>query len=99
MSGRELIVGPEARSELRRARDWYQVRSRAIAQRFRRVVLETFEEIAESPEAWPTVHGGIRRALTRGFPYAVFYAVEPKSVVILSVLHQARSPRRWPNGA
>jgi plasmid stabilization system protein ParE len=42
------------------------------------------------------VHGEVRRAMVSRFPYAVFYRVEAKQVVVLTVLHTARDPRLWP---
>jgi len=42
------------------------------------------------------VHGEVRRAVVSRFPYAVFYRVEPKRVVVLAVLHMAGDPKLWP---
>lgn len=42
------------------------------------------------------VRGNVRRAIVTRFPYAVFYQVEPKRVVVLAVIHTARDPRLWP---
>jgi plasmid stabilization system protein ParE len=41
-------------------------------------------------------HGEVRRAVVSRFPYAVFYRIEPKRVVVLAVLHMARDPKVWP---
>lgn len=38
---------------------------------------------------------GIRRALLRRFPYAVYFAVEESTVVVLTVLHAHRDPAAW----
>jgi plasmid stabilization system protein ParE len=42
------------------------------------------------------VHGEVRRAIVWKFPYAVVFRVEPKRVVVLTVLHSARDPKLWP---
>lgn len=42
------------------------------------------------------VHGEVRRAVLSKFPYAVFFRVEPKRVVVLTVLHTARDLKLWP---
>ena len=99
MSRRELLVRPQASAELREAFGWYQEHSETLALRFRHVVLETFDDVAEHPERWPVVRGSVRRVLTPDFPYAVFYSLEPAAVVILAVIHQAANPSRWPTGA
>ena len=56
----------------------------------------SFDAIQEFPEMFARVHGEVRRAVVSRFPYAVFYRVEPKRVVVLAVLHMARDPELWP---
>jgi len=41
------------------------------------------------------LRSGIRRALLRRFPYAVYFAVETDVVVVLAVLHVSRDPAEW----
>ncbi|MBI4564170.1 MAG: type II toxin-antitoxin system RelE/ParE family toxin [Planctomycetes bacterium] len=55
----------------------------------------TLLSILENPNRYPRVPKSIRRALTRRFPYGVFYLVEKRTVVVLAVLHQAMSPSHW----
>ena len=33
----------------------------------------------------------------RRYPYAVFYLIAPRAVVVLAVLHQHTHPSRWPD--
>ena len=40
------------------------------------------------------VEAKIHRALTRKFPYGVFYVAESKSITVLAVFHQARDANR-----
>ncbi len=52
--------------------------------------------IAESPNAFPEVHGDIRRSRVLSFPaYSVFYRVVREVVVITAVFHGRRRPRVW----
>jgi hypothetical protein len=37
----------------------------------------------------------VRRALTRRFPYRVFFIVLPDAIVVFAVLHAARHDRIW----
>jgi len=55
----------------------------------------TYDRIAHSPLAYQALRSGIRRALARRFPYAVYFAVEAEVVVVLAVLHVARDPATW----
>ena len=38
----------------------------------------------------------VRRAFVSRFPYMVFYRIEPRQVVVLTVLHMARDSKLWP---
>lgn len=74
---------------------WYEDRLSGLGTSFLSEVEASLAQIGEFPEACPTVHKNVRRALLRRFPYGVFYVVEPTRVVVLGVLHQAQDPERW----
>jgi plasmid stabilization system protein ParE len=54
-----------------------------------------YDRIAEDPFKYQDLEGGIRRALLRRFPYAVYFSVENDTVVILAILHVSRDPAEW----
>ena len=41
------------------------------------------------------LRSGIRRALTKRFPYAIYFSIEGTVIVVLAVLHAARNPAEW----
>ena len=45
------------------------------------------------------VYHDIRRALTRRFPYAVYYRIVGNEVVVLGILHTRRDPCEWQSRA
>jgi toxin ParE1/3/4 len=90
-----LVLTPEAERDLIEAKEWLHERSPQLPLRFAEVLDSTFREITEFPEGFPVVHRGMRRALTRTFPYGVFYTVEAGEVVVHGVIHQARHPAVW----
>jgi len=47
------------------------------------------------PELHPVVYRGVRRAITRRFPYSIYYRMERNEVVVLGVLHMRRDPKEW----
>lgn len=75
---------------------WYEEQRAGLGEEFLAAVDASFDAIEEFPESFSSVRGIVRRAIVHRFPYAVFYHVEPKRVVILAVLHTARDPRLWP---
>lgn len=74
------------------------VRRRApgLGEEFLGAVDASFDTIEKVPEMFARVDGEVRRALVSRFPYAVFYRIERKRIVVLAVLHTARDPSLWP---
>lgn len=92
---REFIIRPEAEAELTEAFQWYEARAAGLGSEFIRTVDGLFNSIIRNPQAFPVVYKSARRALTRRFPYQVFFTVDADSVVVLAVFHAKRNPKRW----
>ncbi len=92
---RRLIVRPEAEAEMADAFDWYEDRVPGLGSEFLLCVDAAFSAIVRSPQRYSQVHKVVRRALTRRFPYEIFFVVDNERVVVLSVFHAKRNPRRW----
>jgi len=90
-----VIVRAAAAADLTAAVTYYQ--RVGHAHRFRAELDDVIQRVSELPRAAPVVHAGVRRALMRRYPYAVFYLIAPRAVVVLAVLHQHTHPSRWPN--
>ena len=75
---------------------YYEGQSEGLGERFLAAVDSAFDAIERYPEMFSRVHGEVRRAVLSKFPYAVFFRIEPKRVVVLTVLHTARDPKLWP---
>lgn len=92
---RRLIVRPEAEAEMTDAFDWYEDRVPGLGSEFLLCVDAVFSAILCSPQQFPRVHKIVRRALTRRFPYEVFFVEDDERIVVLSVFHAKRNPKRW----
>jgi plasmid stabilization system protein ParE len=90
----EVIVRPGAQADIREAALWYESRRRGLGSEFTLRFDVFVERIAENPLQFPEVGNGIRRALLRRFPYAIYFVVATCPVVI-AVLHQHRHPAMW----
>lgn len=91
-----LVYGRRVGRDLANAFAYYEEQLEGLGERFLRTVDTTFDAIERYPEMFAKVHGDVRRAIISQFPYAVFYRIEPKRVVVFRVLHTARDPRAWP---
>jgi plasmid stabilization system protein ParE len=89
---------------LRRGTSWQKPlggtrgKSLLVATAFREAIRRTVSQISERPASFPEVAIGIHRALTRRFPYAIFFVVEEAAVVVLAIKQQAQDPATWPTG-
>ena len=75
---------------------YYEGQSEGLGEKFLAAVDSAFNALERYPEMFSRVYGEVRRAIVSKFPYAVFFRVEPKRVVVLTVLHTARDPKLWP---
>ena len=82
--------------DLAAAYAWYEEQRAELGEQFIAEVTASFDAIEEFPNVFATVHGDVRRAIVSRFPYAIFYRVEPRQIVVLTVLHTARDPKLWP---
>ena len=91
-----LIVRAEAEADLAEAFQWYEQQVRGLGHQFLLCVDAVMASIERNPQLYPVVHRGvIRRALTRRFPYGVFFVEGERSVSIIAVAHVKRNPRFW----
>ncbi len=92
---RRLIIRPEAEAEMTDAFDWYEDRVPDLGSEFLLCVDAVFNAIQRTPPQYPRVYKTARRALTRRFPYEVIFVEDDERVVVLSVFHAKRNPKRW----
>jgi len=88
-------IRPRAEEDIREARDWYDRIRPELGRRFGEELDAVIGSLSTYPLIYAPIHDDIRRAMTRRFPYAVYFVAEGNRVSILRVLHQARDPREW----
>ena len=86
---------PIARSDLRKAKKWYNNQKENLGDEFKIEVNNEIYYIKEHPEHYQVKYNGLRQALVTRFPYAIFYLIEKskKRIVIFGVLHTSRNPK------
>ena len=78
---------PEARLDILEARAWYEERAAGLGAEFSRAIDFTVAGIIRFPRVFPEVHGEVRKAVVRRFPYSLLHVIEGDEVVILGCLH------------
>lgn len=84
-----------AQAEFDDAAEWYALRSPKVGTDFTNAVDGIVFAIAAAPQSYPVVHDDTREAIVPGFPYAVYYRVEPTRVIVVAVYHTSRDPAGW----
>ena len=90
-----VLLAPRAEEDIDAAAQWYAEQSIQLVLEFLNVIDTAFERIAQFPQAYPEVDPGIRRALTKKFPFCIYYTVDEQFVTVFAVLHIRRSPDTW----
>lgn len=86
---------PEALAEYREAAHYYAERDPALAARFTESVEDAIRRVLESPNRWRILDDDVRRCLSRVFPYAILYTIEPDFILVVAVMHCGREPDYW----
>jgi toxin ParE1/3/4 len=61
--------------------------------KFRDALDGTIARMVRHPLAYAADERGLRRAMVRRFPYAVYFRVYPDALVVVAVFHGKRHPK------
>ncbi len=92
-----LVWRPQALEEVGEAARWYEERRTGLSAEFLRMLDATVAAVERVPFHYPAIHGEMRRALLRRFPYSLIFSVLGEEIVVLGCVHWRQSPRRWRN--
>jgi toxin ParE1/3/4 len=90
-----LLVSREAERDVEATLQWYDNTRAELGRRFTQELRRAYDRIREGPGRYQALRGSVRRALLRGFPYAVYFAVEEDVILVIAVLHLSRDPAEW----
>lgn len=94
-----LVVRPSTELDIQDAANWYEDEEVGLGGEFVDELRNIVHRIGELPTQFPEVGRGVRRALLKRFPYAIYFllrgAGDERAAIIIAVLHQRRSPSVW----
>lgn len=96
---RNVVVKPLAEQDATTAYDYYESCVEGLGSRFLSELDHTIERIAEHPRMYQEVYPGVRRALTRVFPYQVFYVLDANTANVIAIVSGSQDPTRWQSRA
>lgn len=91
----KVVVRPLAEEDATATYDYYESLVTGLGRRFLDELDRVLEEIAEFPEMYQEIIPGVRRGLTRVFPYGVFYVLKDDSASVIAIVSDLRDPTRW----
>jgi toxin ParE1/3/4 len=89
-----VIYRSVAELELQEAHDWYEEHEPGLGSEFMRSVESAIQLIRRHPEIFPVARKDIRQAVVRRFPYSIFYLPTKEKIIVLSVFHASRKPKK-----
>ena len=95
MTDYRLIAQPQADLDIEATYRWYESEHLGLGIEFLNELRSTYDRIIQGPLKYQELGSEIRRALIHRFPYAVYFAVEVQTVIVLAVLHASRDPAEW----
>jgi plasmid stabilization system protein ParE len=82
-------------ADLEAAFEWYESEQERLGVEFLHEVRAAYSRILDGPFKYQELRSGIRRALTRRFPYGIYFTVEDDLILVIAVLDTARDPAEW----
>jgi toxin ParE1/3/4 len=86
-----LIIRPEAETDLTEIFTWYESKRKGIGHRFLFQINTGFEFIVNNPKLLRKVYTNVRRYIVKKFPYKIYYKVIKDKIIILAVLYSGRN--------
>lgn len=92
---KKVLFHPLFDCDIREAADWYDQRTLGLGDAFVATSKETVQKIIENPQNHSSTDIGIRYRKMSRFPYIVLFDVVDDELLMLGVLHTARSIDKW----
>ena len=98
---RRLIIRPEAETDIINGALWYVSREPGVGLELIAEVNSAILRLVKNPDSFTLVRQNpiVHRALTRRFPYRVFFIVRHDAIVVFAVIHASRHDRVWKHRA
>ena len=74
---------------------WYEAQRSGLGEEFHDEVHEHFTILLERPKSFAKWRGPYSRIILRRFPFLIVFRIVKNVVIIFSVFHVKRDPKRW----
>ena len=94
MDNYAVLVDTSATADLDDAVSWYEERRQGLGLEFMMDFHSALGLLASNPRLYQKVLGEFRRVIMRKYPYAIYYTVEGREVLVIAVWHSSRDSAR-----
>jgi hypothetical protein len=89
----QLSFLPEVEEDAYAGYVWYETKSAGLGEDFLRMFYAMAGEISRNPLLYPIIYSEFRRSLLRRFPYAIYFTISDKTIIVIGLFHCARNPQ------
>jgi plasmid stabilization system protein ParE len=89
---REIILIPEAVTDINHAYWWYEEQRRGLGEDFLICIETALDQVRNHPKNYPMRFDAFRRVLVRRFPYAIYFEHDESRVTVHYVFHCSQHP-------
>ena len=90
-----LLSDVASDADIEAAFEWYESEQPRLGLEFLDEVRAAYGRILDGPFKYQELRSGIRRAITRRFPYGIYFTVEDDVIFVIAVLDTTRDPAEW----
>ncbi len=84
-----------AAKEFDEAIEWYEIQSKGLGRRFKKVVANQLKKIKQNPNSFLRETDNIYKAYVPKFPYKILFTPDKDRIVIWAIAHMHRKPWYW----
>jgi len=87
-----LRLRPELVEDAHEAFAWYEAAATGLGHELLRCYFAAVAIAQREPLLFPKIYGEFRRVLLDRFPYALYFRIERKTIIVFLLIHCARNP-------
>ena len=95
--GYKLKIDVDAFNDVIQARDWYELQSKGLGNRYKKQVKQQINSLKENPYLFAIKYKEIHCRKIEKFPFLIHYKIndELKTVYVYAIFHTSRNPEIW----
>jgi len=90
-----LTISEAAEDDIREAFLWYEEQLPNLGTRFEEHISSAMLKILENPLKFQVRHDRVHICFLKKFPYGIHFVLNEDEILIVSVFHTSRNPKRW----